>query len=155
MPSTPGSSMRECAGCRFRTRSLPPAAWPGASAGKTDLRGSQVRRHGRTTEGFPREGGGEGVQVKQRALGGPVIGGPVISVERLTKRYDGVLAVDAVSFAIEDGATAALLGGNGAGKTTTLAMLLGLILPTSGSITVLGEDMLRHRYRVLPYLNFS
>lgn len=88
--------------------------------------------------------------MKQRALGGSVI-----SVERLTKRYSGVLAVDGVSFAIEDGATAALLGGNGAGKTTTLAMLLGLILPTSGSITVLGEDMLRHRYRVLPYLNFS
>ena len=53
------------------------------------------------------------------------------------------------------GATAALLGGNGAGKTTTLSMLLGLLLPTAGSIAIFGEDMMRHRYRVLPRMNFS
>src|SRR5690606_19245105 len=45
--------------------------------------------------------------------------------------------------------------GNGAGKTTTLAMLLGLLLPSRGSIRLLGEDMLRHRYRVLPRMNFT
>lgn len=80
---------------------------------------------------------------------------PVVVVEGLTKRYENVLAVDDISFSVQCGATCALLGGNGAGKTTTLAMLLGLILPTLGRIFVLGEDMLRHRYRALPRMNFS
>jgi ABC-2 type transport system ATP-binding protein len=79
----------------------------------------------------------------------------VITVERLTKRFDDVIAVDDVSFSIAQGSTAALLGGNGAGKTTTLAMLLGLLLPSQGRISILGEDMLQHRYRVLPRMNFS
>ena len=66
-----------------------------------------------------------------------------------------VKAVDGIDFTIAAGSTTALLGGNGAGKTTTLSMLLGLLLPSSGSITVLGEDMVRHRFRVLPRMNFS
>jgi ABC-2 type transport system ATP-binding protein len=80
---------------------------------------------------------------------------PVIEVSALTKRFDATLAVDGIGFVVPQGVTAALLGGNGAGKTTTLAMLLGLLLPTAGEIRVLGEDMRRHRYRVLPRLNFS
>jgi ABC-2 type transport system ATP-binding protein len=80
---------------------------------------------------------------------------PVIKVDRLTKRFDATAAVDAISFAIPAGTVAGLLGGNGAGKTTTISMLLGLLLPTSGAIEVLGVDMLRHRYRVLPRMNFS
>ena len=79
----------------------------------------------------------------------------VILVERLVKRYGKTIAVDGVSFAVERGVTTALLGGNGAGKTTTLSILLGLLLPTSGSVQVFGEDVLRHRYRVLPRMNFS
>jgi len=79
----------------------------------------------------------------------------VILVDNLVKRYGGTVAVDGISFAVERGITAALLGGNGAGKTTTLAILLGLLLPTSGSVHVFGEDVLRHRYRVLPRMNFS
>ncbi len=79
----------------------------------------------------------------------------VISVAGLSKRFSGVLAVDAVSFGVKRGAVCALLGGNGAGKTTTLSMLLGLLLPTAGRITILGEDILRHRYRVLPRMNFT
>src|SRR5262249_58148441 len=67
----------------------------------------------------------------------------------------GTVAVDGLSFAVGRGAPAALLGGNGAGKTTTLSILLGLLLPTAGRVRVLGEDMLRHRYRVLPRMNFS
>jgi ABC-2 type transport system ATP-binding protein len=80
---------------------------------------------------------------------------PVIAVQDLVKRYGSTTAVDGISFAVESGVTAALLGGNGAGKTTTLAMLLGLLLPSSGNVHLFGEDMLRHRYRVLPRLNFS
>lgn len=78
-----------------------------------------------------------------------------ISVEGLTKRFGKLLAVDAVSFNVRRGSTCALLGGNGAGKTTTLSVLLGLLLPTAGRVTVLGEDIQRHRYRVLPRMNFT
>jgi len=80
---------------------------------------------------------------------------PVVEVSALTKRFGATLAVDGIDFAVGRGVTAALLGGNGAGKTTTLSMLLGLLLPTAGRVRVLGEDMLRHRYRVLPRMNFS
>ncbi|MBK8174091.1 MAG: ABC transporter ATP-binding protein [Rhodospirillales bacterium] len=80
---------------------------------------------------------------------------PVIRVESLGKRYGGVTALDDVSFTITAGSTTALLGGNGAGKTTTLSILLGLLTPTSGTVRVLGEDMLKNRYRVLGEMNFS
>jgi ABC-2 type transport system ATP-binding protein len=80
---------------------------------------------------------------------------PVIQVEGLTKCYGELAAVDNVSFAVAGGATCGLLGGNGAGKTTTITMLLGLLLPSAGSIRVLGEDMLAHRHRVLARMNFS
>ena len=81
---------------------------------------------------------------------------PVILVENLVKRYPGgAVAVNGIGFAVERGETAALLGGNGAGKTTALAILLGLLLPTSGTVHVFGEDVLHHRYRVLPRINFS
>jgi ABC-2 type transport system ATP-binding protein len=80
---------------------------------------------------------------------------PAIVVEDLVKRFGTVTAVDGVSFAVTAGTTTALLGGNGAGKTTTLSILLGLLTPTSGTVTVLGADMLRDRYRVLGEMNFS
>ena len=78
-----------------------------------------------------------------------------IEVTDLTKRFGDIVAVNGVTFSIPAGSTTALLGGNGAGKTTTISMLLGLLLPTSGGIRVLGEDMLTHRHRVLPRVNFS
>jgi len=78
-----------------------------------------------------------------------------IVVSDLRKTYDAVEAVRGISFAVRAGTTTALLGGNGAGKTTTLSMLLGVLTPTAGQITVLGEDMLRHRHRVLPRINFT
>ncbi|HEX6137600.1 MAG TPA: ABC transporter ATP-binding protein [Casimicrobiaceae bacterium] len=80
---------------------------------------------------------------------------PAIGVRHLRKRYAKVEAVRSVSFDVRAGTTTALLGGNGAGKTTTLSMLLGVLLPTAGSIRVLGCDMLRERYRVLPRMNFT
>jgi len=78
-----------------------------------------------------------------------------IRVTNLCKRFDGVTALDDISFEVASGQTIALLGGNGAGKTTTLSILLGLLLPSSGKVEVLGHDMLRERYRVLPRMNFS
>ena len=78
-----------------------------------------------------------------------------IQVENLTKRYGTVLAVDNISFIAPNGSTVGLLGGNGAGKTTTIAMLLGLLVPTGGRITVLGHDMAKDRFAALAQMNFS
>ncbi|NYZ13445.1 ABC transporter ATP-binding protein [Azospirillum sp. RWY-5-1] len=78
-----------------------------------------------------------------------------IKAVRLTKRFGAVTAVDAIDFAVPRGSVTGLLGGNGAGKTTTISMLLGLLLPTEGSIRVLGVDMARNRHAVLPRMNFS
>jgi len=79
----------------------------------------------------------------------------VIEVSGLTKIFGPVSAVDGIDFNVRGGVTTALLGGNGAGKTTTIAMLLGLLLPTAGSIRIFGEDMLHHRYKLLHRMNFS
>ena len=78
-----------------------------------------------------------------------------IRVHNLTKRYGETLAVDDISFTVPSGATVGLLGGNGAGKTTTIAMLLGLLIPTAGTIEVLGHDMARDRFSALARMNFS
>ena len=78
-----------------------------------------------------------------------------IRVENLSKRYGEVVAVDGLSFAVAAGTTTALLGANGAGKTSTIAMILGLLAASSGRITVLGEEIPRHRARVLGRMNFS
>ena len=80
---------------------------------------------------------------------------PAIQVRNLSKRFGDIVAVDGIDFTVARGVTAALLGGNGAGKTTTLSILLGLLLPSAGDVEIFGEDMLRHRYRVLPRINFS
>ena len=78
-----------------------------------------------------------------------------IQVETLTKRYGDTLAVDGISFAAAPGTTLGLLGGNGAGKTTTIAMLLGILIPTAGSIRILGHDMATDRFAALARMNFS
>jgi len=78
-----------------------------------------------------------------------------VSVDRLVKLYKGVAAVDGISFRLAAGSITGLLGGNGAGKTTTIAMIMGLVTPTSGSVTVLGARMPNERYRVLHRMNFE
>jgi ABC-2 type transport system ATP-binding protein len=80
---------------------------------------------------------------------------PAIALDRLVKLYKTTHAVDGISFALERGSITGLLGGNGAGKTTTIAMILGLVIPTSGSVHVLGAEMPRQRYRVLHRMNFE
>ena len=79
----------------------------------------------------------------------------VITATGLTKRYDTTLAVDDIDFTVAAGQTVGLLGGNGAGKTTTIAMLLGLLIPTAGTIRILGHDMARDRFSALARMNFS
>src|SRR4051812_1521440 len=80
---------------------------------------------------------------------------PVIEVDRLVKEYGTTRAVDGISFALQRGSVTGLLGGNGAGKTTTTAMILGLVMPTSGTAKVLGAEMPRQRYQVLHRMNFE
>ena len=78
-----------------------------------------------------------------------------VSVRDLTKVYGTVTAVDHISFTLAPATTVALLGGNGAGKTTTIAMLLGLVVPTSGEVRVFGADMSTRRGEVAHRLNFQ
>jgi ABC-2 type transport system ATP-binding protein len=80
---------------------------------------------------------------------------PAIAVENLVKRYKSVTAVDGISFRLAPGSITGLLGGNGAGKTTTIAIIMGLIEPTSGKVSVLGAQMPKQRYRVLHRMNFE
>jgi ABC-2 type transport system ATP-binding protein len=80
---------------------------------------------------------------------------PAIAIDRLVKVYKQVTAVDGISFELARGSITALLGGNGAGKTTTIATIMGLLLPTSGTVKVLGAEMPRQRYRVLHRMNFE
>jgi ABC-2 type transport system ATP-binding protein len=65
--------------------------------------------------------------------------GARIEVSNLTKRFGGFTAVDDLSFVVEPGRITGFLGPNGAGKTTTLRMALGLVRPTSGSVTIDGR----------------
>ena len=78
-----------------------------------------------------------------------------IAADRLVKIYKGGIAVNGVSFSLPQGSITGLLGGNGAGKTTTIAMIMGLVLPTSGRIQVLGCSMPHQSDEVLGRMNFE
>jgi ABC-2 type transport system ATP-binding protein len=80
---------------------------------------------------------------------------PAIEAHALTKSFGEITAISDVSFIAEEGEITGLLGGNGAGKTTTISILLGLLLPTSGEVRILGRDMTNDRYSVLSLMNFS
>jgi ABC-2 type transport system ATP-binding protein len=80
---------------------------------------------------------------------------PAIAVEHLAKTYKATRAVDGISFRIARGSVTGLLGGNGAGKTTTIAMIMGLVLPSSGSVRVLGHAMPDESEAVLGRMNFE
>jgi ABC-2 type transport system ATP-binding protein len=78
-----------------------------------------------------------------------------IEVAHLVKVYKTTRAVDDLSFSIARGSITGLLGGNGAGKTTTIAMIMGLVLATSGRIRVLGHSMPDESADVLGRINFE
>jgi ABC-2 type transport system ATP-binding protein len=82
-------------------------------------------------------------------------GPAAIDVAHLIKLYKTTRAVDDISFKIARGSVTGLLGGNGAGKTTTIAMIMGLVLPTSGRVRVLGHAMPEQGADVLGRMNFE
>src|SRR5436853_5664206 len=82
-------------------------------------------------------------------------GSAAIEVMHLLKIYKTTRAVDDVTFRIARGSITGLLGGNGAGKTTTIAMIMGLVLPTSGRIEVLGAQIPDQSADVLGRMNFE
>ncbi len=73
-----------------------------------------------------------------------------IEVVDLSKNYNGLRAVERISFSVENGEIFGFLGPNGAGKTTTIRMLTGQLLPTSGMAKVAGFDIVHQRQQLKP-----
>ena len=78
-----------------------------------------------------------------------------IETRKLTKKFKDKIAVNGIDLSIKEGELFALLGVNGAGKTTTIKMLCGLILPTSGSISICNMDMKKDTLKIKELLNVS
>ena len=78
----------------------------------------------------------------------------VVVAEKLSKSFGSFTAVRDLSFSLEKGSLTGLLGGNGAGKTTTISMLLGLLKPSSGGITIFGDPFHQNREKILSRMNF-
>ncbi|MCL5985522.1 MAG: ATP-binding cassette domain-containing protein [Actinobacteria bacterium] len=72
----------------------------------------------------------------------------IIQVDNLTKKFNGLAAVNDISFSVKEGEIFAFLGPNGAGKTTTIRVLTTLLLPTSGKIMLNGYDVLSDKSKV-------
>ncbi len=91
----------------------------------------------------------------------------ILQVRSLTKQYPApgswwrrsqekpFTAVNAISFALEQGEVLGILGPNGAGKTTTMHMLLGTLTPTAGTITYFGKDFYKHRSEIMQSVGFA
>lgn len=79
----------------------------------------------------------------------------VLEVKDLTKQFGDFIAVDHVSFSLNEGGILGLLGPNGAGKTTTIQILLDVMDPTSGEISYFGKSFKEHRSEILKKVNFS
>ena len=77
-----------------------------------------------------------------------------LSINNLQKKFGSFEAVKRISFSIAENQTVALLGPNGCGKTTTIAMILGLITPTSGSISI-NNQILKKDHHYLSKMNFA
>ena len=79
----------------------------------------------------------------------------VLSVAQLYKTYGETVAVDGISFDVDRNEIVGLLGPNGAGKTTTINMILGVLAPGSGRISIQGVDIATHRSQGLQRTNFA
>ena len=79
----------------------------------------------------------------------------VLAVKNLVKSYHGIRAVDGISFGVVAGEIVGLLGPNGAGKTSTINMILGLLEPDAGEISVFGKNFKTHRSEILSKVSFA
>ena len=129
-------------------KGVPVAGAAGPAAGP----GARLGRRGRARDGRGRRGlGPAGARRRppgwatgtgtSAAPGGSARGEPVPPARRLVKRFDGTVAVDQLSLALERGEMLALLGPSGSGKTTTLRLLAGFETPDEGRVLVEGEDV--------------
>ncbi|MEK7133459.1 MAG: ABC transporter ATP-binding protein [Patescibacteria group bacterium] len=80
---------------------------------------------------------------------------PVLEVKELRKIYRDTVAVDGISFRVDKNEIVGLLGPNGAGKTTTINMILGVLEPSGGSISIAGLDIAHKRSEALERTNFA
>lgn len=82
----------------------------------------------------------------------------ILKVDKLKKVYgkkSPFTAVDAISFDLKEGEILGLLGPNGSGKTTTIQMLLGTLIPTSGSIVYFGKNLATHQSEIMQSVSFA
>lgn len=78
----------------------------------------------------------------------------MIEVNGLVKKYGGRVAVNGVSFCVQEGEIFGLLGPNGAGKTTTISILATLLPPDEGRVTIGGYDLVRETNQIKPLIGF-
>lgn len=78
----------------------------------------------------------------------------MIKLDEVTKQYGSKIAVNNVSFNAKKGEIIGFLGPNGAGKTTTMRLILGLIKPTSGDVSVNGHEPIVDRLKVLSHIGY-
>ena len=79
----------------------------------------------------------------------------LVEINNLTKQFGDFTAVDHVSFGVEQGEIVGLLGPNGAGKTTTIHMILGMVTPSAGEISIFGMPFAENREEILQLMNFT
>lgn len=79
----------------------------------------------------------------------------VVKVSNLVKIFDKRKIIKNISFDVSENSVVGILGKNGAGKTTLLGMLMGLILPSSGKIEILGKDLKKKKNEILKKINFQ
>ncbi len=79
----------------------------------------------------------------------------ILEVSGLKKIFNGVVALNDVSFHLQRGEILGILGPNGAGKTTLIHCILGLIRPSEGKVNIFGYDITRHRSEILKRVNFA
>ncbi|MDD5416322.1 MAG: ABC transporter ATP-binding protein [Candidatus Daviesbacteria bacterium] len=79
----------------------------------------------------------------------------VLEVKNLVKSFNGFVAIDDISFSLEEGEILGFLGPNGAGKSTTIYCILGLIEPDEGEIHIFGKDFKNHRSEIMTQVNYA